>query len=224
MMAVTLAVLGERAMIGIVVLGIEHPTRSAILRYTFPPQIGHVSGERRTLGSVTHDARFDGDAARPVRHQPRGRDAGGAATAESTAAAATSRSALQPAGFLGCCQHMRNERLGAMRAAPPPVPDAAKPDVEIIVADHGVGVGEVRVVVKLQGVVRLGRLLCAVAPRARCLMCLHSSAARPSRRLRLLSCHRTVGYPAPAASPSKVRQRPKFHEEEPDCPLWPPLG
>src|SRR5215510_13494652 len=75
MMAVTLAVLGERAMIGIVVLGIEHPTRSAILRYTFPPQIGHVSGERRTLGSVTHDARFDGDAARPVRHQPRGRDA-----------------------------------------------------------------------------------------------------------------------------------------------------
>ena len=57
MMTVTPATLGEGAMVGIVVLGIEHPTRSAILRYTFPPQIGHVSVERRSLGSVPHDAR-----------------------------------------------------------------------------------------------------------------------------------------------------------------------
>ena len=49
-------------------------------------------------------------------------------------------------------------------------------------------VGEVRVVVKLQGVVRLGRLSSAVAPRGRCLMCQRSSPDRPSRRLRLLSC------------------------------------
>src|SRR5262245_15829395 len=50
---------------------------------------------------------------------------------------------------------------------------------------------------KSQGVARIGRLWCAVAPRARCLMCLNSSAARPIRSLRLLSCHRAVGYPAP---------------------------
>jgi hypothetical protein len=81
------------------------------------------------------------------------------------------------------------------RGKPPPVPDAAKPDVEIIVADHGVD--EVRAVVKFQGVARIGRLWCALAPRARCLMCLHSSAARPSRSLRLLSCLRAVEYPAP---------------------------
>src|SRR5262245_6515366 len=61
------------------------------------------------------------------------------------------------------------------------------------------GVGEVRVVVKSQGVVRLGRLSCAVAPRARCLMCQRSSPDRASRRLRLLSCHRAVEYPAPLA-------------------------
>jgi hypothetical protein len=50
------------------------------------------------------------------------------------------------------------ERLRAIYAAPPPVPDAARPDVEIIVADHGPRVREVRAVVKLQGVVRIGRL------------------------------------------------------------------
>jgi hypothetical protein len=64
------------------------------------------------------------------------------------------------------------------RGKPPRVPDAAKPDVEIIVADHGVD--EVRAVVKFQGVARIGRLWCALAPRARCLMCLRSSAARPA--------------------------------------------
>jgi hypothetical protein len=64
----------------------------------------------------------------------------------------------------------------------------AKPDVEIIVMDHGASAHEVRAVVTLQGVVRIGRLSCAVAPRAKCPMCLHSSAIRPSRSLRLLSC------------------------------------
>jgi hypothetical protein len=123
-------------MIGIVVLGIEHSTRSTVLRYTFPPQIGHVSVERRSLGSVPHDARFDSNAARPVRHQPPGRDAGGTAAAEGTAAAATSGSTLQSTGFLGCDKHPRDERLGATRAATPPVPDAAKPDVETVVT-HG---------------------------------------------------------------------------------------
>src|SRR5690242_11046336 len=54
----------------------------------------------------------------------------------------------------------------------------AKPDVEIIVMDHGASAHEVRAVVTLQGVVRIGRLSCAVAPRAKCPMCLHSSAIR----------------------------------------------
>src|SRR5882672_11275048 len=187
MMTVTLTALGEGATIGIVVFGIEHSTRSTVLRYTFPPQIGQVSTKRRSPGPVPYDARFDGNAARPIRHQPCGRDACRPAAAESSAAAATPGSSLQSTGLLGCRQRPRNERLGPMRAAPPPVPDAAKPDVEIIVAGHGVH--EVRAVVTLQGVVRISRLRCAVAPREICLMCLHSSAARPSRRLRLLSCH-----------------------------------
>jgi hypothetical protein len=84
---------------------------------------------------------------------------------------------------------------GLARRALPPVPDAPKPDVEIVVAGHGVH--EVRAVVKLQGVMLIGRLSSAVAPRAKCLMCLNSSPTRPSRRLPLLSCHRAVGYPPP---------------------------
>jgi hypothetical protein len=136
MMSVAFAAIGEGAVIGIILLGIEHSTRSTVLRYTLPPQIGHVSAERRSPGSVAHDARFDSDVARPVRHQPRSRDASGPAAAESTAVAATSRAALQSTGFLGCREHPRNERLGTSRAASPPVPDATKPDVETIVT-HG---------------------------------------------------------------------------------------
>jgi integrase len=37
----------------------------------FPPQIGQVSTERRSPRPVPYDARFDGNVARPVRHQPR---------------------------------------------------------------------------------------------------------------------------------------------------------
>jgi hypothetical protein len=91
-------------------------------------------------------------------------DARGPAAAERSAAAATPGTTLQSSGFLGCRQRPRNERFGATRAAPPPVPDAPKTDVKVIVADHGVH--EVSVIVKLQGVVGIGRLSCAVAPRA----------------------------------------------------------
>src|SRR5882672_1160305 len=102
MMPVALAAVGKGAAVGIIVLGIEHPTRSAVFRCTFPPQIGHVSAERRSPGPVPYDACFDGNAARPVRHQPHGRDARGPAAAESTAAGAAPGSTLQPAGLLGC--------------------------------------------------------------------------------------------------------------------------
>jgi hypothetical protein len=193
MMPIAFAALGKGAVVGGFVPGIEHPTGSAVFRYAFPPQIGHVRAKRCSPGPVPYDACFDGNAARPVRHQPRGRDARSPAAAERSAAAATPGSTLPPARLRGCRQRPRNERLAAMRA--PPVPDAAKPDAEIIVADHGVH--EVRAVVTLQGFARIGRLSCAVTPRARCLMCLHSCAARPSRSLRLLSCHRAVGCKRP---------------------------
>jgi hypothetical protein len=137
--------------VGILVLGIEHPTRSAILRYAFAPQIGQMSAKRRSPGPVSYNARLDSNAARPARHQPRGRDARGPAAAERSAAAAAPGSSLQSTGLLGCRQHPCNERLGATRAAPPPVPDAAKPNMEIIVADHGLH--EVRGAVKVQGLV-----------------------------------------------------------------------
>jgi hypothetical protein len=40
MMPIAFAALGEGAVAGGFVIGIEHSTRSAILRYAFPPQIG----------------------------------------------------------------------------------------------------------------------------------------------------------------------------------------
>ena len=95
-----------------------------------------MSAKRDPPGPVPDDTRLDSNAARPVRHQPRGRDARGPAAAESSAAGAAPGWALQSAGLLGCRQRPRNEWLGATRAASPPVPDAAKPDVETIVT-HG---------------------------------------------------------------------------------------
>jgi hypothetical protein len=195
MMPVTFAAHGKGAVVGIILTGIKHPARSAVLRDAFPPQIGDVSAEQRSPRPVPYNARFDGNAARPGRHQPRHRDARGPAAAETSATAATPGSTPQSTGLLGCRQRPRNERLAAARVAPAPVPDAPKPDMEIIVVDHSVH--EVRAVVTLQGVVRIGSLSFAGAPRARCLMCLNFSAARPSRSLRLLSCLRAVGSPAP---------------------------
>ena len=93
-MPVSFAALGDSAVIGIIVHSIEHPTRRAVLRYAFPPQMGQVSAERCSPGPVPYDACFDGNAARPVRHQPRGRDARSPAAAEGSAAAATPESTL----------------------------------------------------------------------------------------------------------------------------------
>src|SRR5437899_1101559 len=116
MMPVTFAAVGEGAVVGIIVLGIEHPTRSAVLRNALPSHIGQSSAKRRSPGPVSDDARFDRNTARPVRHQPRGRDACGAAAAESTAAAAMSGSTLQSTRLLGCRQGSCNERLGPVMA------------------------------------------------------------------------------------------------------------
>src|SRR5438094_9177033 len=119
MMPVAFATVGEGAVVGIVVFGIEHPTRSAVLRYAFPTQIGHVSAERRSPGPVPYDARFDGNAARPVRHQPRGREARRPAAAERSAPPAPSGSLVQATRSLGCRQCLRDERLNATGATPP---------------------------------------------------------------------------------------------------------
>jgi hypothetical protein len=96
-----------------------------------------------------------------------------------------------PPAFLAAASARAMNGL-AQCALPRPGPGRTQAGAEIIAADHGAGLREVRAVVKLQGVVRIGRLSCAGAPRARCLMCLHSSPVRPSRRLRLLSCLRAV--------------------------------
>jgi hypothetical protein len=94
MMSVAFAALREGAVVGLIVLGIEHATRSAVFRYAFPPQISHVDAKGRAPRSVPYDARFDRNAARSVRHQPRGRDARSPAAAEGSAAAATPESTL----------------------------------------------------------------------------------------------------------------------------------
>jgi hypothetical protein len=136
--------------------------------------------------------------------------------------AAASGSTLQSLGLPGCCQHPRNEWLGRTRYAPPPVPDAARPNVEIIIADHGVR--EVHAVVKLQGFARIGRLSCAVAPHARCLMCLNSSPLPSRRSLRLLSCHRAVECSALPTSSTNARQHATCYERCSNRSSWPPVA
>src|SRR5262245_57689759 len=101
MMPVTFAAIGEGVVVGIVALGVEHPTRSPVLCRTFPPQIGHVTAKRCSSRPVPYDARFDGNVARPVGHQPRSRDARGPAATESTTAAAALGLTLQSTGLLG---------------------------------------------------------------------------------------------------------------------------
>ena len=88
---------------------------------------------------------------------------------------------MEAAGLLGCCQRPRDEWLGATGAAR--VADAPNTNAEVIVARHDAGAREVRVVAVIDGVVRIGRLSCAIAPRAKRLMCLRSSADRPTGRI-----------------------------------------
>ena len=65
---------------------------------------------------------------------------------------------MNASGFLRRDQRLGNERLGAAAATSAPFPDAPKPDVEVVVAGHDTGVRDVRVVVKAQRVMQIGRL------------------------------------------------------------------
>ena len=195
MMSIPFAAIGECAVVSVVAISVEQAAGGAVLRHTLPPQVGQVSAKRRSPRPLPHDAGLHGNAARPIRHQPGGREAGRPAAAKGGAPGAPSGSAVEAAGLLGCRQHLRDERLGPTGAGPPPVPDAPKPDTEIIVVRHDAGAREVRVVANFQGVVQIGRLPCAIAPRAKRLMCLRSSVDRPRRTSRLLPCDRSVGWP-----------------------------
>ena len=144
MMAIPFAALGECAVVGVVVLGIEQAAGSAVLRHALPPQVGQVSAERRSPRPLPHDAGLDGDAARPIRHQPSGREAGRSAAAEGGAPGAPPGSAVEAAGLLGCRQRLRDERLSATGAAL--VADAPDADAEIVVARHDAGASEVHVI------------------------------------------------------------------------------
>ena len=68
MMPVLFAAIGKRAVVGVIVLGVEHSADSAVLRHALPPQVGEVRAERRSPRLVAHHARLDSDVARPVRH------------------------------------------------------------------------------------------------------------------------------------------------------------
>ena len=139
----------------------------------------------RPVPPVTHDARLDGDAARPICQQPSGRDTCRPAAPEGGASSVPPGSTLQAAGFLCCGQCLRDERLGTTRTAS--VADTPNSDTDIIVGGHGAEMREVRKVSTFQEVARIDRLSLLVAPRAKCLTCLRFSADRPPRTSRLLS-------------------------------------
>src|SRR5712691_11950653 len=117
MMPIPFAALGEHTVVGVVVVGIEHPAGGTILGDAFPAQVGQVSVEWRSLRPVTHDAGLDGDAAGPIRQQPSRRDACRPAAPEGGAPSFPPGSTVQAAGLLGRGQYLRDERLGTTGAA-----------------------------------------------------------------------------------------------------------
>jgi len=149
MVAIASATIGKGAMVSVVLFGAEHSDRSAVLRYAFPPQVSEMSPERSPLRPVPYHAGLDG-AARSIRHQASGCDAGRPAAAEAGVPGGPPGSTMQTAGLLGCRQCLRDERLGATGATP--VPDASKPDPKIIVTSHDVDASEVRAISLFQGV------------------------------------------------------------------------
>jgi hypothetical protein len=56
MMAIPFAALGECAVVGVVVLSVEQAAGGTVLRHALPPQVGEVSAERGSPGSLPHDA------------------------------------------------------------------------------------------------------------------------------------------------------------------------
>jgi hypothetical protein len=171
--------------------GIEHSADSAILGYALPAQIGQVRAKCRPLRPMPHDARLDGNVARPITHHPGRCQARRPSAPEASGRA--SRSPVNPAGSLGGDQRLCDEWLGS--ACAPSVPNSPRANSKIIVAAHDARPHEVHVLVQFHAVVRIGRLLCIVTPLAKCLMQLRSSNIRPCRTLRLLSCPRSLGWP-----------------------------
>jgi hypothetical protein len=195
MMAILFAALGKSGVVNVIAVSAEHSSASAVLRHTIAPQIRQVRAERRALGAMPHDARFDGDVARPIAHHPDCGDARWPAAPEGAATARASRSQVNPAGLLSRDQRLSDERLCAPGAASTIVPDPPEPDAQIIIACHGCG-REVSVNKELQALVPIEKLSCAIAPRTRPLTLQLSCAFRPGRTSRLLSCPGRFGSPS----------------------------
>src|SRR5262249_34066543 len=66
MMPITLAAFRKGAMVGVVMLGVEHPSRGAVLGDPFPLEIVEMRAERCALDAVPDHARLDDDTACPV--------------------------------------------------------------------------------------------------------------------------------------------------------------
>src|SRR5262249_3699978 len=95
--------------------------------------------------------------------------------------------AVEAAGLLGGCQRSRNERLGPAGAAASPVTDAADSGAQGVVG-HCAGARGGDGVLNFPGGVRSGRVCWAGPPPAQGVGWLRSSATRPRRASRLLSC------------------------------------
>jgi hypothetical protein len=87
--AIALAPIGECAVIGVVVLGVEHPARGAVFRHAVAAEIDEVGAERGPPHPVPYDARLDHGATGPIGQSTHGGEARGAAAAEGTAATAS---------------------------------------------------------------------------------------------------------------------------------------
>jgi hypothetical protein len=88
MMAIPLASIGERPMIGIIVLGIEHSPGGPIPGHAVAAEIAEVRAERRPPHSMPYDTRLDHGATRPTGQASHGGEASGAPASESSAAPA----------------------------------------------------------------------------------------------------------------------------------------
>src|SRR5215467_915462 len=150
MMPVALAAAREGAVVGVVMLGVEHPSGRAIPGHAVPPQIAEMRAERRSSCTMPYHTRLDRNVARPIGHEPRGSNARRPPAAEGAAPPPAPGSMVQPAGFLGGGQRSRQERLGSTDAAAPSISHAPRPDADVVVADHGADAREVRTATKRQ--------------------------------------------------------------------------
>src|SRR5262249_1695764 len=63
MMPITLAAFSKRTMVGLVMVGVEHPSRGTVLGDAFSPEIAEMRAERCALNPVPDHARLDDHAA-----------------------------------------------------------------------------------------------------------------------------------------------------------------